>query len=185
MMQTVAVVDAAATTVAVWHVSVGNDAPGMSRMCGAWVLNDEPQKVELLTRDRHVVATPAGAEALRSIKITPARMDPTEIVNAVIAERDRLQAIYDALPTSRKKTLVAPSWPHIPSTIDLDDPPKAQATEATVAVALGVARFVEQLATAWADLERQRTVRDYLTDGTAGRPSGVRDLPLAVFAENS
>lgn len=40
MISSVAVADAGATTVTIWHVSVGNEAPGMSRMCGAWVLND-------------------------------------------------------------------------------------------------------------------------------------------------
>jgi hypothetical protein len=74
MMQSVAVVDANATTVTVWHVSIGAEAPGTSRTCGAWVLNDDPHKVELLTQDRLVVATPAGAEALRSVATKPARM---------------------------------------------------------------------------------------------------------------
>lgn len=108
-------------------------------------------------------------------------LDLTKTVNVVAAERDRLQAIYEALPTSRKKTLVAPRWPDIPSPIDLADPPKAQAAEPTVAAALGVARFLDRLATAWADVERQRAVRDYLTEATPGQPSGVRDFPLAVF----
>lgn len=186
MTQMVAVVDAGANTVTVWHVNVGTEAPGISRMSGAWVLNDELPKVELLTRGRLVAATPAGAEALRSADAAPAgALDITQTVNAVVKERDRLQAIYDALPTSRKKTLVAPRWPDIPSAVSLADPPRAQATDDTVAIALGVARFLERLATAWEDVEHQRTVRAYLTDGAASPTDGVRDLPLVVLSESS
>ncbi|OBK92761.1 hypothetical protein A5645_22395 [Mycobacterium asiaticum] len=185
MIQSIAVVNAATEKVALWHVAVDNETAGMSRMCGAWVLDDEPHKVELLTRDRYIVATPAGAEALRSAKIKPAGMlDLTKIVDAVTAERDRLQSIYDALPTSRKKTLVAPRWPYIPFAIDLASPPMAQVADATVAITLGVARFLEQLATAWADVERQRTARDYLTEGTGGHAKGIRDLPLEILSES-
>jgi hypothetical protein len=186
MIQTVAVVDAGPHTVTVWPVNVGTGAPGISRMSGAWVLHDEPHKVELLTRGKPVAATPAGAEALQSASATPAGMlDLTDTVNAVTAERDRLQAIYNALPASRKKTLVAPRWPHMPPAVDLADPLRAQTTDDNVAAALGVARFLEQLATAWADLERQRTVRDYLTEGAAGQPAEIRDFPLCVSSVNS
>jgi len=90
MIDSIAVIDAQDATVAVWHVSVGRDAAGLSRMCGARVLHDEQEKVELLTRGRHVVATAGGAKTLQSAKATTARMvDLTATVNAVAAERDR------------------------------------------------------------------------------------------------
>lgn len=180
-MQIVAVVDAdaATNTVAVWHVDIGSVAPGMSRMCGAWVITNEADKVELLTRDRLLVATPAGAAAIRSAGGAAAgTVDLAGTVNNVASEQDRLQAIYDSLPASRRKTLAAPSWPHVPAAVDLSEPPKADNTDPVVAVALGLARFLERLANAWADGERERIARSYLIDNTPGQPTEIRDLPV-------
>lgn len=185
MMQIVAVVDAAAHTVIVWHVDVGTEVPGMSRMCGAWVVT-EPRKVELLTRGRLVVATVAGAAAMRSAGCTPAgALDLVQTVKSVVAERDRLQAIYDALPASRKKNLVVPRWPHIPDTIDPTSPPRTEGADNAVAVALSVARYLDELAAAWTAIERQRIARTYLTDNTPGRPSEARALPLEVIFDDA
>jgi hypothetical protein len=187
-MQIIAVVDAdaAANTVTVWHVDVGSQAPGMSRMCGAWVFNNESDKVELLTRDRLIVATAAGGAAVRSGDRGPiGTIDLVGTVNNVVSERDRLQAIYAALPAPRKKTLVAPRWPDIPTLVGLSGLPKAENADPVVAVALGIARCMDQIANAWADCERERITRDYLTDNTPGRPSQIRDIPVELESESS
>lgn len=182
-MQILAVVDAdcAAKTVTVWHVDVGSHAPGISRMCGAWVLTSQPERVELLTRDRLVVATAAGLAAIGSGARGPTSpVDLVRTVNNVVSERDRLQSIYDALPRSRKKTLVAPRWPDIPAAVSLSDPPRAKNTDPVVAVALGLARFLDQLAESWVGCERERIARDYLTDPISGQTSQIRDLPVEI-----
>lgn len=187
-MQILAVVDAdsAANTVIVWHVDVDAQAPGMNRMCGAWVLTNQPQKVELLTRDRLVVATAAGLAAMPSGRRRPARaVDLVRTVNNVVSERDRLQAIYDALPASRKKTLVAPRWPAIPVAVSLSDPPHVKNTDPEVAVALGLARFLDQLADAWAACERERIARHYLSGDSSGGVSQIRDLPVELEPASS
>jgi hypothetical protein len=181
MMDSTAVVDAQATKVAVWHVSLGAEAVGLSRMCGAWVLDDERDKVELLTRGRFVVATPAGIDALRSANATPSGVvDLAATVNAVAAERDRLNAIYEELPAARKKTLTPPRWPQVPAPADLADPPCADNVDQTVAAALGIARFLEELAAAWSGIESQRVARPYLTDGTSAQSTSIRDIPIAT-----
>lgn len=187
-MQILAVVDAdsPADTVIVWHVDVGAQAPGMSRMCGAWVLTNQPEKVELLIRDRLVVATAAGLAAIPfGGRDSAPVVDLVRTVNNVVSERDRLQAIYDALPASRKKTLVAPRWPAIPVVVSLSDPPHAENADPVVAVALGLARFLDQLADAWAACERERIARDYLTDDVPGRTSQIRDLPVEIESDTS
>jgi hypothetical protein len=184
MIDSIAVIDAQDATVAVWHVSVGRDAAGLSRMCGAWVLHDEPEKVELLTRGRHVVATASGAKALQSAKATTAGMiDLTATINTVVAERDRLDGIYQELPAARRKTLTPPRWPHVPEAANFADPPRAANFDDPVAVALGIARVLEELATAWSGIESQRTARAYMTDATRGRPSDSRNLPLETSAQ--
>jgi len=69
----------------------------------------EQVAVELLTRDRLMVATAAGGAAVRSGSRGPiGTIDLVGTVNNVVSERERLQAIYDAPPAPRKKTLVAP-----------------------------------------------------------------------------
>lgn len=98
-----------------WHVDLSPMSPVLSRMCGAWVMNDEPVKVELLTRDRLVVSSPAGMEALVAISGRTNTVDLESTIDQVVAERDRLLGLFDALPPSRRKTLVAPRWPHLPT----------------------------------------------------------------------
>jgi len=49
-----------------------------------------------------------------------------------------------------------------------------------VAVALGIFRAFDDLASAWTGLERQRLARDYSTNATPGHPTEIRDLPIAI-----
>lgn len=182
MMQIVAVVDADGNdTVVIWHVDIGTEVPGMSRMCGAWVLPAEKHKVELLTRRRLIVATACGSGALSMAHCTPAgSLDLNRTLKMIEAERDRLQAIYDALPSTRKKTLVAPRSPAIPSPIDFAHPPQVQTPDELVATALGIAGHLDQLAGAWAGIERQRTARAYLTANTPDQSPDPRAIPLQI-----
>jgi hypothetical protein len=181
MMQIAAVVDATPDIVVVWHVDIGTDNTGLSRMCGAWVLDNEPHKLELLTRDRLIVATTAGAEALPSSAKNPtAILDLAGIRANIAEERERLQRLYDELPPARKKTLVAPRWPQLPACIELDTLPPTEHTESDhIALALGIGRYLEQLATVWSAIEGQRTTRSYLANNSPGQPTVSRKLPLA------
>jgi hypothetical protein len=148
-------------------------------MCGAWVIANDSDKVELLVRDRLVVPTAAGAKALAAMKISAVTVDLDGTLNNVAEERDHLQGIYEALPPSRRKTLVAPRWPYLPASTNVDHPLPTEATDPLVVVALGAARYLEQLIVAWIAIEGQRTARGYLNESTSGRPPAVRELPLA------
>lgn len=70
-MQIVSVVDAGPGYVTIQHVDVAAQVLGMSRMCGVWVVSDQPRKVELLARDRMVVLTAEGAAALHTVSGRP------------------------------------------------------------------------------------------------------------------
>ncbi|TDZ93473.1 hypothetical protein CCUG60885_03076 [Mycobacteroides salmoniphilum] len=185
-MQIVSVIDAGPSYVVIWHVDAGAEVLGMSRMCGAWVLNDEPHKLELLTHRKLVITTPSGAKALNATSSHPSGiLDLDQTTKNIAAERDRLQCTYDGLPASRKKTLVAPRWPHLPDAIDLGNAPRARSADTTVARALGIARGVDELATAWAGIERQRLARTYLTDEAPSQPQEARNLPFALMSNGA
>jgi hypothetical protein len=106
-------------------VALGWSASG----CRRTAHRDEEHKVELLTQGRLVVATARGIEALSAAHCTPAgSLDLNQTLKMIEAERDRLQGIYDALPSARKKTLVAPRWPATPRAIPKCNAPSRNAT---------------------------------------------------------
>lgn len=179
MMQIVAVVDADADSVIVWHVDISTVTPVLSRMCGAWVLTDEPNKLELLTRNRLVVATIAGAKAMTRMDSYTALIDLDETLNNIARERDRLQRLYEGLSPTRKKNLVAPRWPNLPTSTNTDPPVSSETTNPLVGVALNTSRYLEQLVVAWTAIEGQRTARAYLNEDTPEQPPAGRELPLA------
>jgi hypothetical protein len=179
----VAVVHAEPDTVAVWHVDVGVDKPGFSRMSGAWSKpRGETRTIELVTRQRIVLPTPSGQKALSKAKAAPAGyLDVEAVFSSVIAERDRLQGIYESRKT-KSKTLVAPTWPEMPDLLDLDAPPRIEVADQDndcVPIALGIARWLERLAVAWAAIEGQRVVRAYMV-GAEGR--SVRPCPITLVS---
>jgi hypothetical protein len=97
------------------------------------------------------------------------------MIKVIAAARDRLQKIYEALPESRKKNVVAPQSPHLPLPIDLDTPPHEQHRRRGRRCPRH-SRYLDQLATVSANIEKQRIARSYLTDSTPGKPADVRDL---------
>lgn len=173
----VAVVDANVDTVAVWHVDIGSGQSGLGRMCGAWVVaNDDVRTVELVTRNRMVLATQSGKQALSRAEAQPlGYADFEAAVDQMLSERDRLQSIYER---KQSKSLVPPRWPEIPAHLDLKSPPIVAAAEDDSRVALGIARWVERVALAWAEIERQRIARSYMIE--AGDDKDVRPCPVVL-----
>lgn len=163
--QSVAVVDAHADNAIVWHVDVSTDVAGLSRMSGAWTVGpNEHDKLELLTRSRYLAATTQG---LHACAVACARnyagiVDLTQSLRAVATEINRLQASFEAAAAKSKYALVDPRWPRLPQDFDLSDPPKDVDGPADVAVALGIARWLESIAVAWESLEQQRLMRKYM-----------------------
>ncbi|WHT21689.1 hypothetical protein N8J89_11665 [Crossiella sp. CA-258035] len=172
--RTDAVLDAQGEQVVIWHVQTGLD-DGMSRLTGAWVTGrDEPEKIAALLERRRCLITSAGEKALAELEITvERRIDPVATVAAIEAEREALQAVYDALPAPH--TFVAPIWPPLPEPLDLTDPPASDAVPPT-GTAHAVASWLAGVADTWEKVERERITRKYLHD------TDSRDRRLTPFA---
>lgn len=169
------VVDAHGGEVLIWHVNTGPDL-GMPRMAGAWMINvDDTAKVKLLVEQRRVLATDEGKAVLAAIGVSVHEyIDAQATVRHLAAERDNLQAIYEAHPNC--EGLVSPRWPSLPTTADLHNPP-AVASDSVTGRALHSARWLEQVAHAWDRIEAQRLLRKFMPGGPIRRP-----MPLAAYA---
>ncbi|MBP2473327.1 hypothetical protein JOF53_002199 [Crossiella equi] len=164
--RTDAVVDTQPGHVVIWHVQTGLD-DGMPRLTGAWVVPPEDRdKIAALLENRRTLATAEGAKTLASLAIQVPLLDPATALAAVEAERDALQAKYDALP--QPHTFTAPTWPDLPAPLDLANPPSGDGVPPTQ-VALAVARWLSGLTDTWERIERERITRKYLNDGTDRR----------------
>ncbi len=177
----VAVVDAHESTAVVWWVDTAG-SPGLSRLCGAWVLPEaSDEDLDPLLWRRHVLATAAGHALLRHLDAAPDELvNPAATRSAVHEECRRLQRAHEdhvaALPAARH-AMTPPVWPKIPD--DLDPSHHRAPGEDVVALALGTSRWMASLCAAWKDIETERLKRRHL------RPLGgtsTRDLPLVLRA---
>jgi hypothetical protein len=103
-------------------------------------------------------------------------IDLGQVVDAIAVEIRRLQTAFDAASEASKSKLIAPTWPRLPAVLDLDNPPRDSNAPDDVAVALGIARWLEAVALAWESLEGQRLARKYLRDKATNR----RPLPISL-----
>lgn len=175
--QSVAVVDANVNRVIVWQVDVSANPSGLSRMSGAWVLAvDDHNTLKTLTQARYLAATDAGLAACEraGADCYTANIDLALTLAEVAAEVDRLQEIFENAAAESKSALVPPTWPKLPLRIDRDNPPLDRNAPKEVAVALGMARWLESVALSWESLEQQRLIRKYLR----GEDEKHRRLPI-------
>ncbi|KMO71629.1 hypothetical protein [Mycolicibacterium chlorophenolicum] len=124
--QSVVVVDSCDRHTVVWQVDISADT-GMTRMCGAWVIDTtELQKLKNLTLGRYLIATASGAETCTSAEAERHRgvIDVSQTVESVGSETNRLQEAFDAALAKSKSKLIAPTWPRMPRMIDLEAPPR-------------------------------------------------------------
>ena len=179
----VAVVDATSEGTAVWWVNLSPDV--LSRLCGAWVLDDKDHDtLESLIFARMVLATSSGAKALAKAKVGPVIViDINATLAVATAERGRLQSAFDAEQASRpaSRRLKEPCWPTFPAPLDVEAPPPWDVNHASqdyLDTALSVAHWVAALCSRWSDLEEERLGRPMLRE--LGGPD-ARMLPV-VFA---
>ena len=177
----IAVVDELVTTVAIWHVDIGNPVlPRMSRLVGAWVLGNNRTEIATLLDERHILRCAPEPEnsVLEAIPIA-GWIDLDGTVDAVRAEIHDLDKRFTEHAATLKNKLIRPDWPDVP------DPGAAPLRSATGpgesqlegARALALARGIRNLADAWAQVESQRTMRAFLVEpmGNVARP-----LPLVT-----
>lgn len=171
-----AVVDANPENIIVWQVDVSPNPSGLSRMAGAWVLAaGDCETLKSLVQARYLVATASGLDACRRVSADgyTATIDLSLTLDEVAAEIKRLQGKFEEAATASKSALVPPTWPKLPQSFEATSPtdPKAPVH---VAVALGIARWLELVALAWESLEQQRLMRKYLR----GEEEEQRRFPL-------
>ncbi|GAB3365975.1 hypothetical protein GCM10027300_41840 [Modestobacter lapidis] len=175
-----AVVDGVDGVPVVWWVDVGPRVAGMSRLCGAWVLDgdDRGRTLRTLTVSRVIVATASGQALLDEQEVVPDRFLDTEATfAAVVGVRDELQAVYEG-EAVRKSALTPPRWPALPQPLDV----KRAATpggDPRTARALGIAQWLRSLCAAWDTIEEQRLARSYMR--SVGGPT-TRELPIVCQA---
>ncbi|OQM78046.1 hypothetical protein [Rhodococcus sp. 66b] len=150
----------------------------MPRLSGAWVLErDDTGTFVNLVRGRHVVLC-NGTDIITRENITTAgTVDIDATVDAVIAERDALQARFNSHAATRK-TLVSPTWPEIthPKVIAATVP-RTETIIEQAGDAFPLARGLNVLAQAWTQIEKQRLARPFLIEPDGPHP---RPLPLVL-----
>lgn len=165
-----------------WWVNLSPDV--LSRLCGAWVLDGKDHvTLESLVFARMVLATKSGAKALAKAKVAPDRLvDMDATLAAAVAERDSLQAAFDAEQSSRpaSKRMKEPRWPSFPSPLDVEAPPAWDVNHPSddhLDTALSVSHWIAALCSRWSDLEEERLGRPMLR--ILGGPD-ARMLPVVL-----
>lgn len=159
-----AVVDQVDNVPVVWWVDIGPRIAGMSRLCGAWILDEDgpEQTLRSLTAGRVIVATTTGQSLLEAQQIAPARiLDAEATLTAAVATRDELQAAYEDAEAHRRTTLTPPRWPSLPQPLDTETASTPGGDPATSG-ALGIGRWLQALCAAWDTIEEQRLARPYM-----------------------
>ena len=127
----IAVVDATDEAVAVWWVRLARMGQMNDRLCGAWTLeHDDVDTLHTVIARRIGLATTAGQAALDKAGASfDVALDLAGTLAAVDAARTTLQAAFDVAqkkrPTGQRLTI--PTWPDVPASVDLDNPPVADA----------------------------------------------------------
>jgi hypothetical protein len=182
-----AVVDGADGVPVVWWVDLGPRTAGMSRLCGAWVLEgaDVSKTLLSLTATRAALFTADGQMILKEHDVAIDRvLDVAATLAAVVAIRDDLQAAYAEVATT-KKSLTAPRWPTLPDPLDVETA-QVPGGDPRTSRALGIARWLNELCRAWEAVEDERLKRSYMRalGGTADRalPAVIRPEQPSVTA---
>ncbi|WP_448613604.1 exonuclease domain-containing protein [Modestobacter sp. URMC 112] len=185
-----AVVDQVDDVPVVWWVDIGPRIAGMSRLCGAWVLDgdDRDRTLRSLTASRVIIATATGQSLLDEQQVVPDRiLDDEATLTAIVATRNELQAVYKEAEAVRRTTLTPPRWPILPPPLDPGSASMPGGDPRT-SRALGIARGLNALCAAWDTIEEQRLARPYMRSvggpATRGLPVVYRDTwPPAVHRD--
>lgn len=155
----------------IWHVHTGPGL-GLSRLTGAWLLDDERVTEIRGLVHGHPVAV-ASADTAVPGYVTPALIVDTDAtvraVEDLVTEADRRFAEHRAATRHR---LISPRWPPI------EHPGTARIPETTpepIATLLRLARGYAELADRWAEFEKLRLSRKPLIPLGGELP---RPLPL-------
>jgi hypothetical protein len=169
----VAVVNADGDRIAIWHVVLSPSYP-MSRLSGAW---EHASAGLVATR----LILPFGGQmpdALTHLaSASPGVIDVSATLAAVSEWLDKLVTLHESSRNARGKSRAPIKWPALPAPLDWTSPPSPPAgvvDDPFIASTIGVARWVADLADAWAAIETKRRSREHLAAGnTQPRPLPV------------
>ncbi|HMS75945.1 hypothetical protein [Gordonia sp. (in: high G+C Gram-positive bacteria)] len=182
MFSYVVVVNAGEDRVISWQVSVRPE-PVMTRLVGAWTSG-------------HVPASKTSAVLLAGQGPTPESVMEMEVFQfeecwkVVLAEQHRLETLNTLSLTKSGAPRAPIEWSMIPDVLTFDTAFQTLpgvTDDPDIAYTLGIARWVQSLADAWAELETIRTSRDHLrgeTDHPRTFP-GAPGLAEAVCSSES
>lgn len=164
-----AVIDAADKKALIWWTAIGLPVAGFGRLCGAWVLDADDDRLASLIDGRYMVTTAAGSDLVAERGFAAeTRLNLAATLHVVRAEVSRLQAIFEQENGSRiaSKKLKAPSWPVLPVDLDIERPHAARAESAAGVSgnrALDIAHWINALCAAWDEVEDQRMGRPWMS----------------------
>ena len=187
--ETVAIVHGDNKRTAIWHVDVGPSAMQMSRLAGAWVADNAdiggwvtPNRDGVfphLLVGRQVVpyagTVPEALQLYRTLFGTQLDLEQTRV--NVIRWRDDWNEHHSVSLTKAGKPRMPIAWPEVPKPInwqEMSESGRGRGDEPLIAEAIGLARWVGQLADAWNGIENERLARPHL----CGSFPTVRPMPI-------
>jgi len=163
----IAVVNGDADMMAIWHVAVDPVAQ-TARLCGAWVTGDLDTQRKVVAARRTVVLDDS------SIGSTTEVLDHADGVidlKATLAAIEQytcgLDDIHYASRTPKGSRRAPITWPTLPHMLDwaaLPEVPAGVVKEPIIRSTIAVARWMADLADAWAAIETTRTSKPHLSE---------------------
>ena len=163
----IAVVNADADTMAIWHVAADPIAQ-TARLCGAWVTGDLDTQRKVVAARKAVVL---GDRSIGSTTEVLAHAGGIIDLKATLAAIEQytcgLDDIHHASRTPKGSQRAPITWPTLPEMLDwaaLPAVPAGVVEEPLIRSTIAVARWMADLADAWAAIETTRTSRAHLSE---------------------
>ena len=170
-LSAVAVVNADANMVAIWHVAAEPIAQ-TARLCGAWVTDDLDVQQKVVAARGVVVVGSAPAQRIRPLlSHAGGVIDVEATLEAIEQYTVGLDEIQHASLTPNGNRRAPISWPNQPQVLDwvnLPPVPAGVVEDPFIRSTIAVARWLAGLAETWSAIETIRTSKAHLS---AGNPS--------------
>lgn len=162
----VAVVNADASAVAIWHVAV-EPVPQTARLCGAWVTDDfEVQRKVAAGRLAAVIGDESAKAGKALLTHTSGIIDLLATLTAITDHTNYLDALQAESQTAKGNQRAPITWPTIPKIPEwaaLSLVPTGVVDDPLIAPTVAAASWLAGLADVWSAIETIRTSRPHLS----------------------
>ena len=162
----VAVINADASSVAIWHVAVEPVAQ-TARLCGAWVTDDFEVQRKVVAARLAVVIGDKSAKAVKALLAhTRGRIDLPATLTAITDHTNSLDALHADSRTVKGNQRAPITWPTIPKAPDWAAQPAVPTGVVDVPLITSTvvtAHWLADLADVWSAIETLRTSRPHLS----------------------